>query len=278
MNKNDMLENMKKNSSLIKELRSIGLSEKAAVVYAAVLELGIAFPSKVAEITKLNRTTVYHILTDLAVKGLVTEIEQKKKHCYQAEPPKRLINFTKMQVRLAEESAERAKKILPDIEGLYTLLPNKPRVRFFEGVNGIITVYEDHISQKEPYEMLGMSNVEALIPSLPKEFVAQYVREKEKRRIKTRAIFPDSQFSAAYDKHVYKRIDKKFQPKMKFIPEEKFPYNCDITLYGQDKVSIINFQKDVLIGVIIEEKTIADMMRMIFELAWTSTDILTYNK
>lgn len=265
---------MENNISLIKELRSIGLSEKAALVYAAVLELGIAFPSKIADMTKLNRTTVYHILTDLAVKGLVTEIEQKKKHCYQAEPPKRLINFTKMQVRLAEESAERAKKILPDIEGLYKLLPSKPRVRFFEGVNGILAVYEDHITQKEPYEMLGISNVEKLIPSLPKEFVTKYVHEKEKRGIKTRAIFPDSSFSTEYDKHVYKGIDKKFQPNMKYIPKEKFPFSCEMTIYGKDKVSIINFQKDVLIGVIIEEKTIADMMRMTFELAWTSADIV----
>lgn len=263
---------MENSQKLIEEIRSIGLSEKAAKVYAAVLELGTAFPSKVAEITKIHRTTVYHILTDLTIKGLMTEIEQKKKLCYQAEPPKRLINFTKMQIRLAEESAERAKKILPDIEGLYKLLPNKPRVRFFEGVNGILAVYEDHILQKESYEMLGISNVETLIPSLPKEFVTKYVHEKEKLGIKTRAIFPDSQFSTAYDKHVYKGIDKKNQPNMKFIPKEKFPYNCEITIYGNNKVSIINFQKDVLIGVIIEEKTIADMMRMIFELAWTGAD------
>ncbi|PIR03494.1 MAG: hypothetical protein COV60_00015 [Candidatus Magasanikbacteria bacterium CG11_big_fil_rev_8_21_14_0_20_43_7] len=140
-------------------------------------------------------------------------------------------------------------------------------------VDGILAVYEDHITQNEPYEMLGISNVEALIPSLPKEFVTKYVHKKEKLGIKTRAIFPDSQFSTAYDKHVYKGIDKKFQPNMKFIPKEKFPYNCEITIYGQDKVSIINFQKDVLIGVIIEEKTIADMMRMMFELAWMGADV-----
>ena len=60
---------------------------------------------------------------------------------------------------------------------------------------------------------------------------------------------------------------------MKFIPAEKFPYNCEITIYGKNNVSIINFQKDVLVGVIIEEKTIADMMRMIFELAWMGADV-----
>lgn len=263
---------MENSTNTIKELQSIGLSEKAAIVYAAVLEMGTAFPSKIAEVTKLNRTTVYHILTDLAVKGLVTELEQKKKLCYQVEPPNRLISFTKMQIRLAKESAERAKKILPEIEGLFNLIPHKPKVRYFEGIDGVLTVYEDHINEKESYEMLGISNVEALIPSLPKEFISKYIREKERIGIATRAIFPNTQFATTYDKEIYKGINKKFLPKMKYIPEEKFPYNCELTVYGKDKVSIINFQKNVLVGVVIEEKTIADMMRMIFELAWTSAD------
>lgn len=263
---------MVNNPNLIKELRSIGLSEKAALVYAAVLELGTAFPSKIAEVTKLNRTTAYHILTDLAVKGLVTEIEQKKKLCYQVEPPKRLRAFAKSQIRLAEERAERAKKILPEIEGLFNFIPHKPRVRYFEGVDGVLAVYEDHITEQEPYEMLGFSNVEKLIPSLPEKFVSNYVRTKEKLGITTRGIFPNTQFGKEYDTRIYKGVEKKLLPKMKYIPSEKFPYNCEITVYGKDKVSIVNFQKNVLIGVIIEEKTIADMMRMIFELAWLGAD------
>jgi HTH-type transcriptional regulator, sugar sensing transcriptional regulator len=257
---------------IAKQLRGIGLSEKEALVYAAVLELDAAFPSKVAEVTKLNRTTVYHILTDLAVKGLVTEIEKRKKLCYHAEPPKRLLAYTKMQKRLAEERIERAKKLLPDIEGLLRLTPNKPRIRYLEGVDGILAVYEDHISQSKSYEMLGISNVEALIPSLPDQFVRRYVRTKQKLGITTRAIVPKNQFSKTYGKRVYTGIQKKFLPSIKTIPAHQFPYHCEFTIYGVDKVSIVNFQKNVLIGVIIEEQTIADMMRMIFELAWAGTN------
>ncbi|MBT7007779.1 hypothetical protein HN958_04750 [Candidatus Falkowbacteria bacterium] len=264
---------MDNNEKLTKELLSIGLSKKAALVYAAVLEFGRAFPSKIAATTKLNRTTVYHILTDLAVKGLVTESEQKGKRCYQVEPPKKLINYTKMQIRRAKEAEQKAKMILPEIEGLFNLVPHKPRVRYFEGIKGVLDVYEDHVSQEKPYEMLGVSNVEALIPSLPREFVSKYIRKKQKNKITTRALFPDAQFSETYDKQVYVGIEKKFIPKTKYIPKENFPFNCDITIYGENKVSIINFQKDVLISVIIEEKTVADMMRMIFELAWTSKNI-----
>ena len=263
---------MENNIQLIKELRGIGLSEKAASIYVAVLELDTAYPSKIAEMTKLNRTTVYHILTDLAIKGLVTEIEQKKKLCYQVEPPKRLLNFTKTQIRLAEESATRAVKLLPQIEGLFNLVPHKPRVRYFEGMDGVLAVYEDHISTKEPYEMLGISNVATLIPSLPPDFVKKYVHAKKKLGITTRAIFPDTEFSKKYNTTVYTSVEKKFLPHIRRIPAEIFPYNCEITIYGTHKVSIINFDKGVRVGVIIEEKTIADMMRMLFELAWVGAE------
>ncbi|OGL88640.1 hypothetical protein A3H75_03485 [Candidatus Uhrbacteria bacterium RIFCSPLOWO2_02_FULL_51_9] len=253
---------------LIKDLRKVGLTDKAAAIYAAVLELGVAFPSKVAEITKLNRTTVYHVLTDLAVKGLVTELERKKKLCYQIERPGRLVAFTKSQIRLAEERAVRAKKLVPELEGLFNLIPNKPRVRFFEGIEGVLAVYEDHISERKPYEMVSYSNVEKLMKFLPERFVQEYIEKKERIGITTRAVLPDTQFSAAYNTEIYRGAPKKTLVDSRLIPADTFPYEAEITMYGENKVSIINFQKDALVGVIIEDETVAGMMRMIFELAW----------
>lgn len=254
---------------LIQELRDIGLNEKAALIYAAVLELGVAFPSKVAEVTKLNRTTVYHVLTDLAVKGLVTEIERRNKICYQIERPGRIVNFAKSQIRLAEERAERAAKLLPEIEGLFALTPNKPRVRFFEGLDGILAIYEEHVAEKKAYEMAAYSNVEELIKLLPERFITRYVKAKQRIGITTRAIFPDTPYSREYNKEVYSETAKKFLVQSRFIDADTFPFKSDITMYGKDKVSIINFHEDTLIGVIIEDATVAGMMRMVFELSWT---------
>ena len=55
---------------------------------------------------------------------------------------------------------------------------------------------------------------------------------------------------------------------MRTIPKEDFPWKGDITIYGINKVSIINFSEKQLSGIIIESETIHQMMRMIFELAW----------
>jgi HTH-type transcriptional regulator, sugar sensing transcriptional regulator len=261
------------NIKLINKLKRIGLTDKMAMVYVSILELGVAFPSKIAKDTRLNRTTVYHVLDDLAIKGLVTEIERKNKICYQIEKPSKILNYTKSQIRLAKERVAQAEKALPEIEGLYSLTPNKPRVRYFEGIDGIMNVYDDHVCVDKNYEMIAFSNVQELMKLLPERFVHKYIKKKQQLGITSRAIFPDNSFSKKYNKEIYSGIENKFLVKKKYIPKEMFPYNADITVYANKKVSIINFQKNNLIGVIIEDSTIASMMSMIFELSWNSTKV-----
>ncbi len=255
-------------SAVLKELKNIGLPDKAATVYAALLEMGVAFPSKIAEVTKLNRSTVYKVLSDLAARGLVSQIEQKNKLCYQIEQPTKLVGFAENQIAVAEERFERAKQIMPELEGLFSLTPNKPRVRFFEGIQGVMSVYEEHVQQPKPYEMVSFSNVEELIKRLPEAFVKRYIKEKQKKQIATRAIFPNSAFSTSYNEELYRGIDRRFLVDARYVEAHEFSFTSDITVFGTRFVSIINFHKSQPMAVIIEDETIAGMMRMIFSLAW----------
>ena len=261
-----------KNEALIANLKSIGLSDKAASIYAAVLEAGIAYPSSISQTTKLNRSTVYAVLNDLRAKGLVTQIERGKKISYQIEDPVHVQSLIKKQIELAETRYERAKKLLPELQGLFSVLPNKPRVRFFEGIEEVLSVFEEHVNVTEPYEMLSYSNVEKLVTLMPKSFIANYIKKKEKIGITTRAIFPKSLFSERYNKEIYPSSPKNILVRSRMIPAGAFPFTADITMFAKNKVSIINFHENVLIGVIIEDETIAGMMRMIFELAWKGVE------
>lgn len=259
---------MKIDPIFIKKIEKIGLSDKAAVIYATVLETGGAYPSKIAEMTKLNRSTVYRLLTDLTIKGLVTEVEKKNKIYYQPEHPKNIVRFADMQITLAKERAEDARKIFPDMEAIFSSLPEKPRIRFFHGIDGVMQVYDDHITQKYPYEMVGWSNIAKLLKFLPKSYLPNYVKEKQKKKITSRGIFPNSQTDQSYGAMMYKNIDVKYVPRFKCISSEQFSYESEITIYGSDKVSIINFHEHNPVGVIIEDSIIHNMMRMIFDLTW----------
>jgi sugar-specific transcriptional regulator TrmB len=88
----------------------IGLTDKESAVYSTLLELGGAYPSKIAEKTKINRSTVYKILLDLSVKGLVSEIQKKGKLFYQIENPDKLARYLKDKVTIANDQFEKAQK------------------------------------------------------------------------------------------------------------------------------------------------------------------------
>ena len=68
-----------KNKDLVQQLEKSGFTNKEALVYVTVLELGGAFPSRIAEYSGLRRSTVYNVLVTLSVRGLVNEIKKKKK-------------------------------------------------------------------------------------------------------------------------------------------------------------------------------------------------------
>ncbi len=257
---------------IIESIEKIGLSDKESLVYTTLLRLGGgAFPSKIAEKSGLKRSTVYKILLDMSIKGVINEIEKKNKLYYQVEKPQKLLRFAKDNVRIAEDQVEIAEKVLPELEGLFSLTQNKPKVTFFEGIDGVLEVYQDHVNVSEKYEMVAWANAGRLREFLPPKFFKEYVKAKEKIGITTRGIIPGTDLSLTFLDAVYKDIQKPIWPHMRFIDTKLFPYDAEITVYGKNKVSIAKVGESNLIGVIIEDSIIHGMMRMIFELSWNGS-------
>lgn len=249
-------------------LENIGLNQKEALVYAALINLGGAFPSQIAEQAKLNRTTVYKILLDLSVKGLVNEIKKRNKIFYQVERPDKLMRYVKSQVTLAHDRVEKAERLIPDFEGLYSALTNKPKILYFEGIDGILSMYEDQISITKKYEMLAFSNASELEQVFPDKFFINYRRSKEKIGITTRGIIPDTEKDKTFVPRLYEGFTKEVIPQTKYVPAAEFSFKGEIVVYAENKVAIVNLNKEQLTGLIIEDETIHNMMKMIFELSW----------
>lgn len=256
------------NISLSQKLSGTGLSEKEAQIYAYLIENGGAFPSAISKGTGLNRTTIYKILTTLSIRGLVTELEKRKKFFYQAENPKSLDRFTDSQITIAKRAKESLEQIMPTLEGLYKSSPNKPVVRFFEGKEGVFSIYRDHVATNKKYEMLAFSNTSGVVQLFSDEIKNEYLKTKSRVGITTRAIVPDNEADINYNNIFYKNFPKNLQPKLKHISRDIFPFKGEITIYGENKVSIVNFNEPNLTGTIIEDQIIHDMMKMIFELSW----------
>jgi len=254
------------------KLKEVGFGEKEAKIYGYLVENTGGYPSTIALKTQIKRSTVYKILLDLSVKGLVNGIVKGKKLYYQIEKPQKLLRFAKDTLENAEDKFEKTKKIIPELEGLFSLSPQKPKVTYFEGVEGIITVYEDMLNTTKPYEMLAFANAERLVSFLPPKLFDGYRKQKEKLGITTRGILPGSEGNIKFVPEEYANISDKYKPVVRFVPHSLFPYESEITIFCDNKVSIINMTDNNLIGLIIEDKTIHGMFKMIFELAWVGAE------
>lgn len=235
----------------------LGLSEVEGKVYMALLELGGGYVSTVARKAALPRVNCYHILENLTGKSLVNHVTKNKVRYYTAEPPQKIVN-------LLEEKTHYAKKILPELLSITNTLALKPKIKYYEGMEGVKTIENDTLTAKS--ELLGYSNLKAA-GELFGDFLREYSQKKMERKIKTRFICPSSAEASAYIKDFY---PNNFPPELieiLYVNPREFWFENEIMIYD-NKVAVISLNRDELIGMIFESPVYAKSQRAIFNLAW----------
>ena len=240
---------------LKEQLEKIGLAEKEAKVFLASLELGSSAAQGIAKKAGINRATTYVIIEKLMKKGLMSSVEKGKKTYFQTEDPKRLLKLLEEQEEGLKRKEEEFKKYLPELETLYNIAEEKPKVRFFEGKDGLIAIREDYFKAKDK-NVLGIFAIDEEKNIFSEDERAKASKERENKKIKIKLIYTN-------DEKITR--ESNLTEKM-FIPKEKFPLTSSFIIYD-NKVGMVSL-KNKIIGVIIESKEISDTFRSIFNLAW----------
>lgn len=266
---------MKSLKELERSLTDVGLSDKERHVYLCLFEMGgRGFPSAIAEKAGLNRSTTYKVLTSLSIKGLVSDIEKSKKIYYQLNKPEKLVSYIEYQSKEVGKKLQDIRSIVPELSRMFSHLSEMPKVQFFEGYNQVQDIYVDMTRYKN-YEMLAFFNVKYVETFWDNERLIKWVKERERQKVSMRAILPDTPQNRSYARRVYGIASPKYRPIIRHVPEEIFPYDCEVTAYGTNRVAIFKLNKETLdkqmVGIIIEDEMIHKMIRMIFELAWEGT-------
>lgn len=240
--------------ALLHVIQSVGLDELEAKLYLAGLTLGIAPASSFAEATKTNRITTYNHLEHLTKRGIFSAILKKNVKWYQPISPESL----SIEARKNAQSLER---VLPDLRGLMGSHHRTPRVRYYEGKDGILDIYEDTLTAAG--DICNFANSD-IVREFWKEYDRQYVAERVKKGIFLKGIAPDDEQGRKVQGK-----DKQSLREIRLVSFKEFPINNEINIYD-NKVSIISFSREEaeVFGVIIESKEVADTQRQIFEMAW----------
>jgi len=114
-------------------LEMLGLTQKEAEIYVAIQKQGRVAPPDLAELTKINRTTVYSVAKELLNKGIVIEDLGSPKRELLATPPADLrklidqeLENIKQRESILDEAVESIKKLAGDVA--YPV----PRIQFIK--------------------------------------------------------------------------------------------------------------------------------------------------
>ncbi len=236
-----------------KSLKNLGFNENEQDVYFALLALEKASANEIAYKSKVKRPTTYDILYRLKSEGFIVETYENKKRFFVSNSPESLL-------KIIETRKRELKEDLPELLGIFNSKERKPKVEYFEGLDGIIQLYENtlEVLEKGDEILAYVGNYE--VPELEK-YMHNYVLRRAKKGIKARGI--------AENKLGIKEFTKENKSQLrvtKLVNESEFNLKNEINIYS-NKMIIITYKPEPF-GVLIESKEIADTQRAIFEMAW----------
>lgn len=246
-------------------LKQAGFLDKEVSVFLTLLEMGKGSVSEISRKANINRTTGYVILDSLVNKGLASISGKEPKQEYMAESPENLAKYLNGQIEKQKSVVDKINKMIPELTSLYNV-GDRPRVRFYEGLDGLKQVYEDTLTSTEP--IVAYAAFEDMHKTLPNYF-PEYYKRRAQKGISIRGIVPASPI--AFERL---KLAKEEAREIALVPADKFGFSPEIDIYD-NKIMIASWREKL--GIIIESDEIADAMKKMFELAWVEAKRLDKN-
>lgn len=241
---------------IIDLLQNLNLSEREAKVYFANLEVGTNSVYQIAKKSGIPRSSVYEILDNLIIRGVVVKVEKKGVKIFTPIPPEKLFKQVKKNLKEAEV-------ILPELKLMFGLSSIRPRVRVYEGKNGLIRTWEEILETSKKGKRLSAFTTLKMFKILP-DYFPEFREKRVKAKIFARLILADTP-----EVRKFKKKEVEEYQKIKLIPAE-YELSLSFNLCS-NKTFITSYQKHI-ISVVIENREITNNFLKIFNFIWHSLD------
>jgi sugar-specific transcriptional regulator TrmB len=232
-----------------KELLNLGFNKNEIKVYLALLKLGISSVTEISKNSNVERTLVYGVLEKLIHRGLVSSVVKSNKKYFEPADPERLNE-------IISERKQEIESVLPQLKSFYVNVENKQEVHHFSGKEGIKTILETLLKSGKEWNIFGTSKIASEIMAY---YFPQFHRKRIENKIKFNAIYSEDSLDRA------KEIQKLKLTSVKILPKE-YLTPTHISVVG-NKVGIILWSENPL-GILIENKEIAESFNNYFKLLW----------
>jgi sugar-specific transcriptional regulator TrmB len=216
-----------------KELQELGLSDKEASVYVALLAVDNDSVLDLAKRTGINRTTIYPVLDSLLQKGLVSEIKVDKKIRFAAESPERLITFVERQKVVFEEKAGRVRDFVPRLKTVQRESGEKPLVKIYEGKEGAMSAVEEiYSANPEDGTSFSIYSKDLLDEMFSESERKKYFKiRKDVKKLRSKSVYT---FTSG-------ELGPNSMSERVRLDHTKYPLLCDINIIG-DETRISNLK------------------------------------
>lgn len=248
--------------SLENKLLALGLSDKEASVFLAMLYLGPATAQDIAIRAEVNRATTYVMIDTLIQKGMASQILKDKKTLFQAEDPIQLLRVLEKQKNEVDEQMGAARQVIPDLQGLFNLNRTKLNVRLIEGKEALRIVQND-IARSKQKGFDNIVNISLALEKFPQN-EDDHRRIYYKEKFKVRSLLTYDPTKAVPNLDFMKGED------IRLISQEKFPLFGEIDIYD-NKIVMLSFV-DKIFAVVIEDEHLSKTFKTIFELAFIGAE------
>jgi len=124
-------------------LKKIGLNDKEIKVYLTLLEYGAISVRGLADLSKINRGTVYDVLKKLQDQGLVSFYHEDTKQKFVAEEPAKLLDFLNQKEIELKHNKASVKELIPELNLLQDRGDKRPSSKLYEGYRGLKFILND---------------------------------------------------------------------------------------------------------------------------------------
>ena len=245
-------------ANLISTLSGIGLNLNESVVLGTLLKGGPMYASRVGKEAHLNRTTTYGVLHELIEKGLVSKVKARSATQFQAISPELLPEYIAKRRQDLVEKEKELRDTIPQLLLLRSKGSVLPKVQFFEGEEGVKQAYEDTLDNNKEKFLRDITGIDAVFNRFEAGWIEYYLKKRARLGIRCVDLAPDTEWGKKS-----KLDDEKYIRTTKFIPA-KYGFDAEISIYD-DKVGFFSYAKENPIAVLIEDETIADAMKKLFD-------------
>ena len=242
-------------------LKDLGLTDGEIRVYLTLLELGTSSTGNIIKKSKISPSKIYHVLERLIAKGIVSYIIIGKTKHFKAAPPKNILNYIERRKSEFIKHENEFKKIIPLLEEKQKLDTKNFNAEIFEGVSGLITVFDMSYQELKKGDVAYAFGYPAYASKLFDTYWREYYKKCDKKGIIRKVIYD-------YDAWFLKKRTGRKMSYYKYMP--KGIVTPSWVLIFNDKVATVIVTEEQKVCFLVQNKEVANSYIQYFNLLWKS--------